>query len=194
MGFICSLLASSVRLLTRSSALCFREKRVEEVSLHFSLVPQAVGVLSRGGVGLWKGRKTDKSHGGREALCRHEALLERASQSPGRQGCLQALLPAAWLSPILRCSHSLSLLPGCLEGQGQTCTPHYGQVPGSCLHCCLVCLRAERRRCRPAWTLHGPQPCGSVSEAGSSGWERARKPRIAPPRASSPQVLLGSGF
>lgn len=95
------------------------------------------------GVGLCKVIKTDKSHGAREALCRCEVLLVRPSRSLGRQGCLQAPLPAARLSPILRCSHSLSLLPACSGGQGQTCTPRYGQVPGSCPHCPLACFESR---------------------------------------------------
>lgn len=179
---LCGLLASSVRLLTRSSALSFREKKVKELSLHASLVPQAVGVLSGQAVVLlvWgKGRKVKVTE---LARC---CWRELAGPWAGRAACRAAQPhPPRLAQPFAA---------GVCGGTG-TCTPRHGQVPGSCLHCPLVCSRAGRCHCRPAPTLRRPRPCSSVSEAGSSRQERAGKPWIAPPWASSPQMPLGSGL
>lgn len=177
---LCGSLASSVRLLTRSSALSSREKKAEELSLHASLVPQAVSVLSGQAVVVlvWgKGRKVKVTE---LARC---CWREPAGPWAGRAACRAAQPHPPRLAQ-----------PFAAGVRGGTCTPRHGQEPGSCLRCLLVCSRAGRRHCGPAPTLRGPRPCGSVSEAGSSGQERAGKPRIAPPWASSPQMPLGSGL
>lgn len=189
-GLQLRLVASSVRLPTRSSALCFREKRVEEVSLHSSLVPQAVRVLPGWAVVVLVCERAERQIKIME-LVRCFAGARHCWREPAGHWAGRAACSAAQPHPPLLAQ---PFTPPGSEGRGQTCTPRYGQVPGSCLHCPLVCLRAGRCRCRPARTLHWPRPCGSISEVSLSGQERARKPRITPPQASSPRVLLGSGL
>lgn len=117
---LCSLLASSVRLLTRSSALCSREKRVQEVSLHTPLVPQAVGVLSRWAVVVLVCGRAE----------RQGKVMELARCFAGAGRCWRE--PAGhWAESSVR----LSTVLGVLGGTGTDPSPGYGQEPGSCLHC-----------------------------------------------------------